>query len=186
MRRKKLNELTREDLEENPISVHWVEYQMINTGIRESHYFQITFYAYHLKRKHFMIDDMSRPSYEVCYAEPFEGVHVIGINDKQLGETEKQPPKTYPVYVQSHALNRLTERLDRVGIELIRDWFTKSIIECKAFKVKNGNYFIEFNFDNKMVGYLVAGLRDEHLLIHTFLFITNNGSPEGNRLLAKT
>jgi hypothetical protein len=33
------------------------------------------------------------------------------------------------------------------------------------------------------VGYLVADLKDDKLIIRTFLFLTQNGTPEGNKLV---
>jgi len=45
---------------------------------------------------------------------------------------------------------------------------------------------VAFRLFNTKVGYLLAEYIDDAVLIHTFLFITNNGTPEGQKLTELT
>ncbi len=47
---------------------------------------------------------------------------------------------------------------------------------------KKGNVLIDFIYRQLKTGYLAASVVNNRLLIHTFLFITNNGTPEGKKL----
>ena len=45
-----------------------------------------------------------------------------------------------------------------------------------------GNALIEFKMSHCKVGYLKVALAEGALLVQTFLFLTNNGTPEGEKL----
>lgn len=86
------------------------------------------------------------------------------------------------VYIQSHALNKLQERID----------ITPGIMHYMAFLVlhqpviehiKNEKYsLVSYYLSDQKVGYLLISLDDAKLIIRTFLFLTNDGTPEGKKL----
>ncbi len=97
---------------------------------------------------------------------------------KVANEVNAPPIK---VFIQAHALHRMKERLDSLNpfwqhLELIR-----AVREMKIRHRIDGNFFIEYRLDSITVGYLVADLKDENLIIRTFLLITQNGTPEGDK-----
>jgi hypothetical protein len=88
-----------------------------------------------------------------------------------------------PLYIQSHALLRLRERLsgayyDSLHIGLICSVLQKNIVPTS----RKNTVLIAFELLGIKVGYLVAEPIDGIILVKTFLFITNSGTPEGETL----
>jgi hypothetical protein len=87
------------------------------------------------------------------------------------------------IYIQTHALNKLQERID----------ITPGIMHSIAFLIfheekiphhyTNGKSLVEYRVSDEKVGYFVVTMNDAKLIIRTFLFLTNDGTPEGKRLL---
>jgi hypothetical protein len=91
------------------------------------------------------------------------------------------------VYIQEHALNRLIERNDCVFIQYIMAELNLAVYTCKYHIDEiNGKYMIEFSVFDHKTGYLMAEVVDTKLVIRTFLFLTNDGTPEGRKLHANT
>lgn len=89
--------------------------------------------------------------------------------------------KNIPVYIQSHALERLYERLDcfENSKSLIYDYLWWSILNAKVIKSTNGECLIEYWFNCHKLGYLVTTINNGIAIVRTFLFITMDGTPEG-------
>ena len=49
-------------------------------------------------------------------------------------------------------------------------------------KKPDNNFLIEYKYNGKKAGYLLAGIYGDKVVIRTFLFLTNNGTPEGKKL----
>lgn len=90
--------------------------------------------------------------------------------------------KTLDVYIQSHALARLKERLDLLDQEAINYALWENTNNIKQFVNFHGYLLLPFTVFGIKTGYLVANVADNKLLFRTFLFITHNSSPEGVRL----
>ena len=86
------------------------------------------------------------------------------------------------IYIQKHALHKLQERID----------ITPGIMHSIAFLIfyqddiphhfANGKSLVEYRLSNEKVGYFVVTKNDAKLVIRTFLFLTNDGTPEGKKL----
>jgi len=86
------------------------------------------------------------------------------------------------VYIQSHALNKLQERID----------ITPGIMHYMAFLVlhqpviEHVKYeratLVSYYLSDQKIGYLLISLEETKLIIRTFLFLTNDGTPEGKKL----
>lgn len=91
-----------------------------------------------------------------------------------------------PLYIQRHALQRLDERLglqaNNVHSHLFFSLFDQPVNCVPA----DGCTLIEFNMYEYKVGYLLTTLHDHKLVIRSFLFLTNDGTPEGRKLRALT
>ncbi|NRF40713.1 hypothetical protein [Pedobacter foliorum] len=86
------------------------------------------------------------------------------------------------IYIQKHALDRMQERLDMVpGLMHYKTFLIFTEPEIKHYKDKNRS-LVEFCLPDKKLGYLQVELHGNRLIIHTFLFLTNNGTPEGMKL----
>lgn len=87
-----------------------------------------------------------------------------------------------PVHIQRHGLQRLEERLGILpGVihhaiyELFGD---KDIV----FRNQGTSSLVEFHLYEAKLGYLVCSLVEGRVVIRTFLFLTNDGTPEGKKL----
>lgn len=90
-------------------------------------------------------------------------------------------PEQIPIYIQTHALNRVRERVDCHQYYDNDDFLIKSI-KGKNIKMDNkGTYWIKYCCPAP-VGYLVANLIDGKIIIRTFLLFTQNGTEEGRKL----
>ncbi len=106
----------------------------------------------------------------------------ISIRPSQLGMTDVNDDTALPIYAQQHALERFEERAvfwrgyvqAYIGY-VIREGAAKTI-------VKKEYVLLECYLANHKVGYFVISLQRDKWLIRTFLFLTNSGTPEGNRL----
>lgn len=86
------------------------------------------------------------------------------------------------VYVQTHALERLKERINITpGImhEILFLIFMQDDIEHCWHK---GSCLVTYRISGEKAGYLVVKLHTDKLVIHTFLFLTNDDTPEGDKL----
>jgi len=91
-----------------------------------------------------------------------------------------------PVYIQTHAINRIYERLDCVNVLAFwRSVFT-SLSGLKWNRGPHNTFLFDFKLYGKKVGYLVVSFQQGIALIQTFLLTTHNGTPDGNRLASLT
>lgn len=86
------------------------------------------------------------------------------------------------VYIQKHALIKLRERIDITpGIMHYMTFMLMNQEVIKHHKTDN-NSLVEYYLSDQKVGYLLVSLVDAKLIIRTFLFLTNDGTPEGKKL----
>lgn len=131
---------------------------------------------------HFEWKGSSRPAYKVGYSTVGQGIKWLSVTAGELGIESENKDKKYNVYIQKHAINRLYERLDPISI---------SIDSCLFFSFQpvisiprpHGGLLLEFHLEyQKKAGYLLADIVGDKLVIRTFLFLTNNSTPEGMKL----
>ncbi len=123
-----------------------------------------------------------RPAYRVGHAEFNEGITWAKVKPADLKLENKRLKRPLKVYVQSHALRRLNERLDCFDVQMIQANIYLSLNNVKTIKMENGTTLIEYRILDKKLGYLVVEIVSGILLIRTFLFLTNHGTPEGENL----
>lgn len=129
--------------------------------------------------KSFFVDGQQRIAYKCGQCFMPYGIKWAGLDNKNVGLTGLE--KNIPVYIQSHALERLYERIDcfENSKSLIYDYLWCSILNAKVVKSTNGKYLIEYWFNCHKLGYLVTTINDGVAIVRTFLFITMDGTPEG-------
>ena len=84
----------------------------------------------------------------------------------------------YPVYVQSHAIRNLHERVPIGDEGVVHDAMWHSFLSPKVTRNHKGEYLIEFRFFDYKLGYFVAEVIERSILVTTFLFLTMQGTPE--------
>lgn len=85
------------------------------------------------------------------------------------------------VYVQSHALEQLYKRLP-LEPWAVQDFMWQSLRKPRLASPRRGRWLVEYKFFQHRLGYFVAEEVDGCILVATFLFLTMEGTPEGNEL----
>ncbi|WP_372646107.1 hypothetical protein [Ancylomarina sp.] len=107
----------------------------------------------------------------------------ISIPSSLVGNYYNGKEKELGVYIQSHALNRLAERLDILDESSLNFYLNIRMEEIHAFEFYRGYLLFPFIIVNNVkVGYFVANVVGDKLVFRTFLFVTHNCTPEGDRL----
>jgi hypothetical protein len=132
--------------------------------------------------KPMMIDGIFRTLIRICWAFTNLGVVNSTLKPARLGIRERKRDEEIPVFIQPHALHRLEERLDCLPRHFLHFCIYLSVTTGSVSRGDNHTFLIEYNLLYKKAGYLLAGIHDGVLVIHTFLFLTNNGTPEGKKL----
>jgi hypothetical protein len=135
------------------------------------------------ERRNITIDGNTRPVIRVGWSVALgSAINWVTINPAQLNIHTLEPEKPIEVYIQSHALQRLSERLDSLEIWLIHLSTYYSLTNLVIVPSGFGYPLIELRIGKNRAGYFTYTLVDGILLIRTFLFIINNGTPEGKKL----
>lgn len=165
-------------------SLYWGEWQM-DIRMFEPYGFESTVFMHsHVpERKCFTFDGVTRPAVRLCWAPSILGrVEYMTVEPAALGLSSDEFTAPLDVYVQSHALKRLSERLDCEADDTLHTDICVSFLLLHAVRQDDGSFLIDYLLDQTKAGYLVADILDNALVIRTFLFITNGGTPEGKKL----
>jgi hypothetical protein len=100
----------------------------------------------------------------------------------------KSPIANHPmkVYVQSHALIRLRERIDCVTTSILHLNMYESFKNPKVSYDNNKNLLIEYRIFGTKAGYFRIDVVKGIVAVRTFLFLTNNGTHESHLLWRNT
>lgn len=85
------------------------------------------------------------------------------------------------LFIQGHVLNRLEERLDSLSFTAVRSAMSWSFYEPEPIEFM-GKKLIPFLFEKKILGYFLCEFHNNYCLAKTFLFLTHNTTPEGEKL----
>jgi hypothetical protein len=141
--------------------------------------FRIFYEVIPVEQKSIVIEGLRRPCYRFQVGDVNEKICNLTIKRDLFGF--KGTP--IDVYLQSHALERLAERLDALLIGVSLGLCIKVIKRNPiVHDVGGGKYLIEVIIKDIKLGYFVANLIEGVLLIKTFLFVTNTSTPEGDKL----
>jgi hypothetical protein len=126
-----------------------------------------------------------RPAYRLGWpvTEPVPHLKFTDVSSEKLGFP---PGDLLEVYIQSHALNRLFERMDVLDPGLLCFNIFLSFVNLKVCKSRKGNWLFEYTVLGNKTGYFVGEVIDKRIILKTFLFLTNNGTPESEKLYATT
>lgn len=94
----------------------------------------------------------------------------------------KGQPEKLDVYIQSHALKRLSQRLDLLNREAVNYVLWENTNDIQSFEYYKGYMLLPVHLHKIKVGYLLAWVVDHKVIFRTFLFITHSSTPEGDRL----
>ena len=148
------------------------------TSLKTSLQYKLNMEKVNCSKETFVVDGHARPAYRVGWALPFNGMDWAEIKAGQEGITQAT---SMPVFIQAHALKRLVERTD-LNPGVLHFFVYLAIRFLEYTQENNGKLLISYLYYQKKIGYLVGSVVNQRLLLHTFLFITNNGTPEGKKL----
>jgi len=139
--------------------------------------------------RHFIKEQRRRPAYRCGQPLGPRGIEWVSWPGSVMGLKKE---RECPVFVQSHALENLYRREARArfiknGEWLLHDHLWQSLREpvLTPMRGQKDKYLVEYNFWRHKLGYLVAHRVDDAILIETFLFLTMDGTPEGDALHKK-
>jgi hypothetical protein len=168
-------------------SISWLSLGIeIEDTFKPAAYFQFKVSSYKPKQKQIVIDGNARPAYEVCWGYRDEGIIKVVLTPQKLGLSDDEFPEPLPVYIQNHAINKMYERIDCIKPFFLPCCIFSSLVIPVYIKGPHHTFLINFMVSGFKLGYFVASVQQGVLLVQTFLFITNNGTPEGDRLAALT
>jgi hypothetical protein len=131
-------------------------------------------------RKNVVIDNKPRPVYRVGIAVQVDGVLWASVEGKRLHPFQPciDITKEYPVFIQSHALERMKERL--FPIDYYEMLLSLSFEAGEISRGPSGMLFFSVGICDCKLGYMLADFTGSELIVRSFLFITNTGTNEGN------
>jgi hypothetical protein len=127
----------------------------------------------------FSVNDDRRPAFKLGFPYPNIGVNWFEIKPPDDGVRKWM--NSYEVYIQSHAIERLFERMDCiVTYHLLFELFF--LLLNPVIIYEKGRMLLTYFFGIHKGGYFVEDIVDGKLLLRTFLFLTNEGTPEARKL----
>lgn len=92
--------------------------------------------------------------------------------------------KTYDVYVQKHAADRLFERLSFLNESQgeLYHWMYHSLFEPNCICQPNNCFLVEYLYGPYKLGYFTVDFLENKAIVRSFLVLTMNGTPEGDNL----
>lgn len=128
------------------------------------------------------IDGHKRTIYRVC-ATNTEGFIPLTITPEKLGMKGLLQNFPLKVFIQMHALERIETRLGKLFRLFHYHYIIRAFLAAEPIPADEKNSFLIPLTNGKIrLGYLKADVKGDKLVIRTFLFLTNNGTPEGKKL----
>ncbi|MEJ2880435.1 hypothetical protein [Pedobacter sp. GR22-6] len=127
-------------------------------------------------------DGINREVVRLCWSETDGNIEYVKLSPISIGYRSYKPEQLFDVYIQGHALQRLEERLGLIpGVvhHAILEMLKRN--ELTWFR-QGPSVLVRFSLWERKLGYLVCSLVEEKIVIRSFLFLTNDGTPEGKKL----
>ncbi len=160
----------------------WFDYKLFEEAENGDLYASVTIKGYLYPETHFMVNGISRPALRVDWPQTNTGMENLKVKPSDLGIKGSFASIPLEVYIQRHALLRLEERLEGLDMGMVHWNLFLSLRKPKAIRNKEGKLLIELVHTNMKIGYLKAIIIEGKILLQTFLFLTNSGTPEGEKL----
>ena len=164
-------------------TLYWLKHQLNPTpGLERGIVNLISINSYKIESSSIVVDDNHRPVIRLGYALPNYGIDWVAIKPSVLKVDNSFADIPLDVYIQTHALQRLSERIDCFPTGSIHYNMFISLKDPRVFYDGNQNILIEYRYFGTRAGYFRVDIIEGKIVIRTFLFVTNNGTPEGIKL----
>lgn len=134
------------------------------------------------QKRHYISDSKKRPIFRVGSSNVNCKFNWAKIKASDLKLRHVNPEKEFDVYIQNHALNRLKERIDCFDPPHISRNIYLNTLEPTVISRGKNTFLITYFIGTKRIGYLVCCIYQDMLVIKTFILLTQNGTPERNKL----
>ena len=135
-----------------------------------------------LIKQSIVINGKRRPIVKFGWPEVNKGIWYFKIKADKIKSIYKGEKKELDVYIQYHAIKRFEERTQPLPLVVCRLFIAKLFRNYEIVEIKDGQIFLSSYYGIAKIGYFVADLIDEKIIIKTFLFITHHSTPEGGLL----
>ncbi len=129
-----------------------------------------------------VINGKRRPIVKFGWPEVNEGIWYFKIKADKIKSIYKGAKKELDVYIQYHAIKRFEERTQPIPLAVCRLFIATLFRNYDIAEIKDGKIFLPTYYGIAKIGYFVADIIDEKIIIKTFLFITHHSTPEGQQL----
>ncbi|TAJ09200.1 hypothetical protein DMA11_20510 [Marinilabiliaceae bacterium JC017] len=99
-----------------------------------------------------------------------------------LGDLYKGTKKHLPICIQSHALKRFYDRVSIIDSRIANIHLDISFGRNDLFSIYQNNILLAYYYNSIKIGYFLANLVGNRVIIRTFLLVTHHYTPEGNKL----
>lgn len=138
------------------------------------------------QKKHIKLNGNFRPAYRLGKINAQTYFEWCQIKAETLPDSIQKKHSEYSFYIQSHAINRMKERLDLLDSESVNYTIWESTVSKPLF-IRHKHYtLLAVKVHGIRIGYFVVEPIDDILIIKTFLFITHSCTPEGDKLKENT
>jgi len=162
-----------------------VEFVLVPDRDKENNFKTMSQYIYPKIHKaewrKFKINNETHSAFQFGGFLPSKGFRWFTVDYENFIENTAMGKLPIPVFIQKHAIQRLKERLDVIAPAVLIITTFNCFEHPKVTKYKN-KYYQEYRIYEHKIGYLIGELIDGTFVIQTFLFLTNNGTPEGDKL----
>jgi len=128
------------------------------------------------------INGKRRPIVQFGWPVANDGMWNLKIKSDEIKDIYKGDKKELEVYIQSHAIKRFEERTKPLSLLYCRLFMAKVLRTYQVAKVHDGKIFLPLYYGHVKIGYFIADIVDEKIIIKTFLFVTHHSTPEGQAL----
>ncbi len=159
--------------------LYWLDHHM---EFKDGHLYDCLYmHTENPVKKPVAVRNVVRTVFRVGWTFASHGMEWSVVRMGDLGIPTTKPDRMVDVYIQSHALVRLKERVDCEASSMLHFHLFWAFKDLKVAKLGTQS-LIEFRLHQKKVGYFVFDIVDNILVVKTFLFLTMDGTPEGDNL----
>jgi len=134
-----------------------------------------------LEKTKIVIDNANRTIIRLGWILATEEWAYNSISPAKLGYEGESADVPLPIYIQQHAIDKLQKRID-ITPGIMHFGVVHSFDESILYLKTATHVLVPYFLSEQKVGYLLCKWFDNKILIHTFLFLTNDGTPEGKML----
>ena len=166
------------------VDVRMISARFIETQKPEGGYCDRIVLRFHRPQPHVVpVDGSTRKAFPCARSWAGEGIRQ---NRWKCTQVEMAGKEELPVFIDRHAIDRLHQRIPLPNHQSL---LHNIMVDCLEYPVltprEPGKYLVDVRLGEHKVGYFVAQVLPDLVLIRTFLFLTMQGTPEADRLRDK-